>query len=146
MTTCKDLMTKNLVTCEATENVVNVARLMDLANVGSIPVVQSTEIKRLVGIVTDRDIVVRVVANNFNLKATEVAAAMSLEVVTCHPDDDLTIALSKMAAHQIRRIPVVDSNGVIVGIIAQADIARHMDTQATGSVVSEISEPTPVKI
>jgi CBS domain-containing protein len=139
-------MSRAVVTCNEDDVVVDIARMMEAANVGSIPVVQSANLKRLVGILTDRDIVLRVVANERNPNLTKANAVMTPIVVTCHPDDDIETAMDKMGNHQIRRIPVVDNDNMVVGIIAQADIARHMDRQSTGSVVGEISEETKVEI
>lgn len=142
MTTCNDLMTKSIVACDAHDNVINLARKMDAANVGSIPIVQSLESQDLVGIISDRDIVTRVVAPNLNPNTTRAVDVMTPVVFTCHPDDHIDVAMAKMAEHQVRRIIVVDHNNRVVGIIAQADIARYMDRKATGAVVGEISEET----
>ena len=144
MTTCKTIMTQNVFVCEADDNLVDVARLMMSGNVGSIPVVDSAKWKNLVGIITDRDIVLRAVANQHNPNGTPVRDVMTTNVITCHPDDDIQKALSKMSEYQVRRMPIVNDDGTIVGIIAQADIARYMDTESTGTVVNKISEETPV--
>lgn len=142
MKTCKDVMTKSVVTAEVQDNVINVARQMDAANVGSIPVVLNRDGQELVGILSDRDIVIRVVALNLSPNTTLVRDVMTPLVFSCHPDDSLDTAMAKMAAHQVRRIPIVDDKNRIIGIIAQADIARYVDRQTTGTVVEEISEET----
>lgn len=142
MMTCKDVMTKSVVTAEAQDAVINVARQMDTANVGSIPIVLDRDAQELVGILSDRDIVIRVVAPNLSPNTTLVVDVMTPLVFSCHPDDSLDTAMTKMAAHQVRRIPIVDDNKRIVGIIAQADIARNADRLTIGTVVEEISEET----
>lgn len=142
MTTCRYVMTKSVVTAEVHDTVVNAARQMDAANIGSIPVVLNRDEQELVGILSDRDIVIRVVAPNLSPHTTTVSDVMTPVVFTCHPDDSLETVMKKMAAHQVRRIPIVDENTRIIGIIAQADIARYADRQATGTVIEEISEET----
>jgi CBS domain-containing protein len=142
MVSCKTIMTQTVFICEADDNIVDVARLMMSGNVGAIPVVASAKWRNLVGIITDRDIVLRVVANQHNPNTAIVSQVMSPNVVTCHVDDDIEQAMSKMSEHQIRRIPIVNNDGTLAGIIAQADIARYMDSQSTGEVVTKISEQT----
>jgi CBS domain-containing protein len=92
----------------------------------------------LVGIVTDRDIVVRVVAEGRDPNATTVREIASTELVTVSPDDALDDALNRLAERQVRRLPVVEGDR-LVGIVAQADIARLGEDKKTGEVVEEIS-------
>ena len=98
---------------------------MKVGNVGSIPVVEDEQNRKLVGIVTDRDLALHIVAEGRDAKSTKVGAVMTANVVTCQADDDLQKALDAMAAHQLRRIPVVDGANKLVGIIAQADVATR---------------------
>jgi CBS domain-containing protein len=94
-----------------------------------------------VGIVTDRDLALKVVAEGRDPKTTKVEAVMTRKVVTCRADDELQKALDTMAEHQLRRIPVVDNNNKIVGIIAQADVATRVDRpEKTAEMVKEISQ------
>jgi CBS domain-containing protein len=95
---------------------------------------------RLVGVVTDRDIAIRVVAEGRDPQSTKVEEVASQNVVTIDPQQELDEALRLMAQHQLRRLPVVEEDGKLVGIIAQADVARHADAERTGEVVEEISE------
>jgi CBS domain-containing protein len=110
-------------------------------DIGPVPIVEDKEGGRLVGIVTDRDLALKVVAQGLDANSTRVSEVMTTDVVTCHPDDDLSKALNAMSNMQLRRIPVVDAGGRIVGIIAQADVATRLDEpEKTGEVVKDISE------
>src|ERR671936_2417560 len=100
-----------------------VAELMETEDVGSVPVVEGD---RLVGIVTDRDIVVRAIAKGKDPRGMPAAEVSSRELVTVDPDGDLDEALRLMARHQVRRLPVVEEDGQLVGMLAQADVAREL--------------------
>lgn len=113
-----------------------VAALMESEDVGSIPVVEN---ERLVGIVTDRDIVVRAVAKGKDLTGMPASAVSSRELVTVHPDDDLSDALELMARHQVRRLAVTAEDERLVGVVSQADVAREAKEKDTGEVVQSIS-------
>ena len=141
MMKCNEVMTKDPVCCLPNDSVFKAAELMKIENVGSIPVIESEQSQKLVGIVTDRDIALKIVSEELDAKATKVEAVMTHKVVTCHVDDDLQKALDAMAEHQLRRLPVVDSDNMIVGIIAQADVATRVDEpEKTGTMVKEISQ------
>ncbi len=138
---CNDVMTQNPVYCLPNDLVLNAADLMKNGNIGSILVVQDEQTRKLVGIVTDRDLALKIVAEGLDAKTTKVEAVMTREVVTCRADDDLQMAVDAMAAHQLRRIPVVDSDSKILGIIAQADVATRVDQpKITAEMVKEISQ------
>jgi len=144
---CRDVMTKDPVCCLPSHTVDVVAQLMTSVDVGPVPIVESQQTKQLIGIVTDRDLIVRVVAAGRDPTRTTVGTVMTRDLVTCHPDDDLQAALNAMAQHQVRRIPVVDDTGRIVGIIAQADIAiRAEEPLQTAAVVEEISQPDQIRL
>ena len=132
----RDVMTGNPTTCEPTATVVDAAKVMAREDVGSVPIVEGG---RLVGLVTDRDIIVRTVSEGRDVKTTTVNDVASKNLVTVAPDEDLERALQLMAKHQVRRIPVVEGDRV-VGIVAQADVARAADEEKTGEVVQQISE------
>jgi CBS domain-containing protein len=134
-TSIKEVMTSDVRACEPNATVVDVAKLMAKEDVGPIPVVEEG---RLVGLVTDRDIVVRVIAEGRDPNATTVGEIASRDLVTVSPDEDLDEALQLLAQHQVRRLPVVDGDR-LVGIVAQADIARLGKDKKTGEVVEEIS-------
>jgi len=141
MKKCKEVMTKNLVCCFPNDTVIKAAELMKSENVGSIPVVENDQTQRLVGIVTDRDLALKVLAAGLDSKSTKVEAVMTRKVVTCRAGADLQKALDVMSKHQLRRIPVVDSDNKILGIISQADVAIHYGhPKRTAIMVKEISQ------
>jgi CBS domain-containing protein len=106
-------------------------------DVGPIPIVENGSVT---GIVTDRDIVLNVVAEGSDPSSTPVSQIASRDLVTVDPEQTLDEALRLMAQHQIRRLPVVEEDGKLVGIVAQADVALSGDDQRTGEVVEEISQ------
>jgi CBS domain-containing protein len=134
-TSIKEVMTRDVRACEPNATVADTAKVMSQEDVGPVPIVEDG---RLIGIVTDRDIVVRVVAEGRDPNATTVSEIASTELVTVSPDDDLDEALKLLAERQIRRLPVVEGDR-LVGIVAQADIARLGKDKTTGEVVEEIS-------
>ena len=133
----RDAMTSNPRSIELSTMVADAASLMKSEDVGSLPIVEGDQ---LVGMVTDRDIVIRVVAEGKDLQATTVGEIASRDHVTVDPEQDLDDALRLMAQHQVRRLPVAEEDGRLVGILAQADIAREGKDAQTGQVVQEISE------
>ena len=141
MKTCNEVMTSNPVCCVPNDSVAKAAGLMKSEDIGSIPVIEDEQTKRLVGIVTDRDLALKIVAEGRDPKTTNVEAVMTRKVVTCRADDDLQKALNAMAEHQLRRIPIVDNDHKVVGIIAQADVAtRANQPEKTAEMVMEISQ------
>src|SRR5687767_11968699 len=138
--TCSDVMTRDLTCCIPTDTVQAVAQSMKAQDVGAMPVVDSQERRKLIGIVTDRDLAMKVVAEDRDSSKTTVQDVMSRKVVVCKTEDDWQVALDAMAKHQLRRIPLVDDQGRIAGIIAQADVATRIEQPAaTARVVEEIS-------
>ena len=138
---CKEIMTKDPVCCLPDDEVQKAAKLMKDENVGVIPIIEDEETKSLLGIVTDRDLALRVVAENREIISTRIKDVMTTGAVSCQPDDDLQKALEAMEENQVRRIPVVDTNQKIVGIIAQADVATRLgEPKSTAAVVEEISK------
>ena len=133
----RDIMTSNPSTIEPNKTVVDAARIMKQEDAGVVPV---TENGRLTGMVTDRDIAIRVVADGKDPQSTPVREVASKDLVTVDPQQDLDEALRLMAKHQVRRLPVVEEDGRLVGVVAQADVARVGDDTKTGQVVQEISE------
>ncbi len=146
MKKCGEVMTQIPRCCLPEETVDKVAQIMKMEDVGSVPVIDSFENRRLIGIVTDRDIAIQVTAEGVDPTAVTVDKIMTPDPVTCREEDDIDAALDAMAEHQIRRIPVVDGNRCIVGIIAQGDVAmRVREPEKTAEVVREISRPSPME-
>jgi CBS domain-containing protein len=133
----RDIMTPNPRSVESNASSVDAARIMRDEDVGIVPVVEGD---RLVGTVTDRDIAIRVVAEGRNPESTTVGEVASRELVTIDPQQDLDEALQLMARHQVRRLPVVEEDGTLVGVVAQADIAKHASDEQTGDLVEDISK------
>jgi CBS domain-containing protein len=141
MTICKDVMTLNPVCCLPTDVVSQAATLMKEADIGPIPVVEDPESMKLIGIVTDRDLAIKVVAEAKDANSMKIADVMTRDPVRCRQEEDIQEVLERMSGYQVRRIPVVDENNCIVGIISQADIANRISNPETvGTVVQEISE------
>ena len=136
-----DIMTKDLIYSLRSDMVSDVAQLMKAEDIGPVLIVDdSHDGKRLVGIVTDRDLAIKVVGEGRDPKSTRVEDVMTDSLVTCRADDDVENAMRAMAQNQLRRIPVVDDNGQLVGIISQADLATRLnEPQSTAEVVKEIS-------
>jgi len=133
-------MTKDPICCLPDDLVSKAADLMKSNHIGSIPVIDNEQTKKLVGIVTDRDLALRIVAEGLPL-STKVETVMSHELITCRADDDLQLALDAMSENQLRRILVVEDDNKILGIIAQADVARRVDNpKKTAAMVKEISQ------
>lgn len=141
MAVCRDVMTRQPACCQPTDSLVSVAELMKTQDVGAVPVVDGAG-RKLVGMITDRDIVVKGLAGGRSANQATVRDVMSTDVVTCREDDDVEEAVARMSSRKIRRMPIVDESGALRGIIAQADIATrvHRD-KTTGELVEAISEP-----
>jgi CBS domain-containing protein len=135
-TTVKDVMTSRPTSITSDAMVVEAARRMLSEDVGSLPVVDGDD---LVGMITDRDVVLKVVAKDLDPSKVPVSDACSESPVTAQADESLDDALAKMAKEQVRRLPVV-TDGRLVGILAQADVARAANPESTGRLVEEISE------
>ena len=141
MKTCKEVMTSNPVCCLPDETVDQVAQMMKSESVGAIPVIENHEDHHLIGILTDRDLTLKVVATGRDPAKTKIREVMKHNPFTCLQSDDIQRALEVMASRQIRRIPVIDGEGRIVVIIAQGDIATRMnEPEKTGELVADISK------
>jgi CBS domain-containing protein len=130
-------MTSNPSTLRADASVVEAARLMRDEDAGIVPVVEDGD--RLEGVITDRDIAIRVVAEGRDPNEAKVRDAMSDRLVTIDPDQDVDEAMRLMGEHQVRRLPVCEEDGRLVGVLAQADVARHGEDSRTGETVERIS-------
>jgi CBS domain-containing protein len=138
MATVRETMTVNPRSIETSASVVEAARLMRDEHVGSLPVVEDG---RLVGMITDRDLALRVVAEGADPNPVTVGEVASHQTVTAQPDQGLDEALQLMAQHQVRRLPVAEGDR-LVGILAQADVAHQEDREKVGEVVEAISDPS----
>ena len=133
----KDVMTSNPCSIDADKSVAYAAKMMRDEDVGVAPIVEDD---KLIGMLTDRDIAIRVVAEGRNPDQVIVRDVASKQVVTIDPQQDLDEALRIMAKHKVRRLPVVEEDGKLVGVVAQADVARKGDDTKTGKLVEEISQ------
>lgn len=135
----RELMTKNVESVTADTDIVMIARKMKELNVGSLPVVEND---RLIGIITDRDIAIRVVAEGKNPQTETVGAHLTPRPTTVTPDTDAAEAAKLMANEQIRRLPVVE-NDRLVGFLAIGDLAVEMEKdRVVGDTLEKISEPS----
>jgi CBS domain-containing protein len=141
--TCKEIMTPNPACCVPGDSVAIAAQIMRRNDVGPVLVVSDKQDNRLVGIVTDRDLALKIIADGRDPHTTRVDEVMSLNPVCCHEDDRTEQALRLMAQNQVRRIPIVDEGNRLRGIVAQADVARNVDEDDVGRTVEKISEPFP---
>lgn len=132
----RDAMTENPRTVDRRESVVDAAHIMEEENVGSVPVVDSDNV--LAGMITDRDIVLRVVAAGKDPRSTTAGEVATTHVSPAYPDESLDEALEQMAHRQVRRLPVIE-NDRVVGILAQADIVHEVKDKKAGQLVEEIS-------
>jgi CBS domain-containing protein len=131
-----DIMTARVLTAAPTQTLNEIARIMSLEDVGIMPVLEERE---LVGIVTDRDMAVRGFAENMS-GANLVRDVMTTQVECCRAEDDIEAALNQMALLKLRRLPVIDQSGALVGIVSLADLVRHSASQAQ-TAISDITAP-----
>lgn len=136
-TTVRDVMTHGVETATSSQMLHDAAQMMRSGDFGSIPVVDAGQ---LVAVLTDRDIVVRAVAEGLDPTTVPVGQVASPDPVTIAPEQELDDALEIMAHYQVRRLPVVEQ-GVLVGVLSQADIALEAKEKKVGEVVQEISQP-----
>jgi CBS domain-containing protein len=134
--TIREVMTSKLCSIDTDKSIAYAAKMMRDEDVGIAPIVEGD---RLVGVLTDRDIAVRVVAEGRDPEQVKVTEVASRDVVTLDPQQDLDEAFRLMARHQVRRLPVVEEDGRLVGVVAQADVAQEGDDRQTGEVVEQIS-------
>jgi CBS domain-containing protein len=133
----REVMTSDPRTVSSGSTIAEAARLMRDEDTGVVPIVDG---ERLAGVITDRDIAVKVVADGGDPQSTKVDEVASKDLVTIDPEQSLDEALRLMAQHQVRRLPVTEEDGRLVGIVSQADVARHASAKRTGEVVEEISQ------
>ncbi|HKD86370.1 MAG TPA: CBS domain-containing protein [Terriglobales bacterium] len=137
----REVMTAKPVCCLPGDTAQRVAQIMRDQNVGSVPVVADYESRKLVGMITDRDLCCAVVAEGVDPKNTEISRFVSTDIVTCRDGENLDNCERLMQQHQLRRIPVVDGEGRCIGIVAQADLALKDKPEKVSKTVGEISKP-----
>ena len=139
----QDIMSKDPMCVTPDTPLVDAARMMKEENIGVVPVVESSENRRLVGVLTDRDIAIRAVAEGRDGSSTSVGHIMTSDVRTGSPTDSVDDVMELMGREQVRRIPIVDDRGTLVGIIAQADIVLEArDNKKAEKTVEQISQPS----
>lgn len=139
---CEEVMTRNPRCCVPDDTAARIAKFMKTENIGAVPVCDDRHGNKLLGIVTDRDLVMHVLADGRDPNTVKVRDIMTRQPWTCHADEDLQKALDTMEHMQVRRVPVVDQQDHLIGIIAQADVATRLhQPQKTGQVVESISRP-----
>ncbi|HEX5576088.1 MAG TPA: CBS domain-containing protein [Gemmatimonadales bacterium] len=142
----RDVMTPDPASCTPDSTARDAAILMRDNDCGSLPVVESDSSRKLVGTVTDRDLAIRGLAEGKG-PDTRIRELMTEGPTSAAPDDEVEIVREVMVAQQVRRVPVVDGNGLVVGIVAQADLALEegaASDQEVGRIVEAISDPRPI--
>jgi CBS domain-containing protein len=134
MTTAKDVMSRKPIACQETDSVYRAVEIMKRQNIGVIPIVDAQG--RGSGIITDRDIALDIILRNLDPHSTQLREIMHTDLLTCRAEDDLNTVVEHMKRRQVKRILVTDEQDRFVGIISEADIARHTNR----SVVGELAE------
>jgi CBS domain-containing protein len=138
----RDIMTPDPVYCTRQTSLTDVARMMVTHDCGIVPVVENTDTKKLVGVVTDRDMVCRTLAQGRDPITLAAGDIMSSPVVTVFPETSVEECAETMGQNQVRRVPVLDHDGVCCGMVSQADLALHAPVEETAEVVKDVSQPT----
>ena len=138
----RDVMSQNPVCCLPTDNAQAVARMMCEQNVGLIPVVSDQQSKQLLGVITDRDLCCNLVARGLDPKATNIQNLITQHPFTCRDGENIEKCERLMQEHQVRRVPIVDGNNSVIGMVSQADLALKEKPERLSKTVAEISKPT----
>ena len=136
----KEVMSTNPACCTPTDTIQNVAKMMCDRNVGSIPVVDDQQSRTLLGMITDRDLCCSVLARGLDPKTTRVQEFITYNPVSCRDGENIDKCERVMQEHQIRRVPVVDGENRVIGIVAQADVALKEKPEKVHKTVAEISK------
>jgi len=131
---CREVMTTNPVCCLPDDTVGQVARLMRREHVASLPVISDERSRTLIGILTNRDLVTKVLAESRGPNQTEVSDIMTRTIVACRADDDVSSAIAAMSEYGVRHLPIIDREGSILGIISQSDVALPYPRRPLGIV------------
>jgi CBS domain-containing protein len=140
----KDVMTTDLGYCIPEEATTKAAYLMKQLDIGIVPIVASESNKQLLGVVTDRDLCMAVIAEGLDPRTVKLEQCMSTAVVATLPEDDIDLAINLMRDHQIRRVPVVNTAGKLEGMVSTADVFQRAEVPAkkTHEALSSVSEPS----
>jgi CBS domain-containing protein len=141
MTNLADVMTPNPACCTLQSSIQEAARIMRDHDCGIVPVVEDSSNMRLIGVVTDRDIVIRILADGNGAASYTVADCLTRDVRSLTPDASLMDCRQLMESSQVRRVPVVDANSRLVGIVSMADLADELSDDEMGKTLTEVSEP-----
>lgn len=137
----RDVMTQHPVCCRTTDSAQSVAKALRDEDVGSIPVIADGDSRRLVGIITDRDLCCTIIAQRLDPATTQIDIFMKRNPVSCRAEQSLDACEKLMQLYQVRRVPVVDERGRCVGMVSQADLARVDEPDKVHRTVAEISKP-----
>jgi len=138
----REIMTADPVCCTPEDNAQKVAKMLCEQNIGSVPVVLDQSSRKLVGVVTDRDLCCKVIAAGLSPANTKIDKVLTLNPVTCRDGENVASCEDLMQQHQIRRIPVLDGEGRCIGIVSQADVALKEKPEKVSKTVTEISRPS----
>lgn len=139
MKKCGQIMSKDVACCIQQATVEQVAELMKDCDVGCLPVVDDIHSKSVIGIVTDRDLTVRVLGEWRDPRTTTMKDVMTRQAITCFADDDIEKAVELMRHHRVRRLPVVDQDHRLIGLITLSDLAVKVDSQTKTASVTKAS-------
>ena len=142
----KEVMSVNPACCTPSDTAQNVAKMMCDLNVGSIPVVADHQSRSLIGMITDRDLCCRVLARGLDGKSTSIQEFITYDPAVCRDGENVENCERLMQEHQVRRIPVVDKENHVIGIVAQADLALKDKPERVHKTIAEISRTTPPSI
>ncbi len=137
---CQDVMTDNPVCCLPDDTVGQAARLMRRERVGSIPVISDDRSRSLIGIITDRDMATKVVAESRDPNHTQIFDVMTRAIVACRGTDDVACAIKAMREHELRRVPIVDFDGHIIGIISQSDVSLRIQPRESTAAIANLPQ------
>jgi len=137
----KDVMTQHPVCCRTSDSAQSVARALRGEDVGCLPVIADGDSRRLVGIITDRDLCCNIIAEGLDPATTAIEIVMKRNPVSCRAEQSLDACEKLMQIHQVRRVPVLDRQGCCVGMVSQADLASVEQAEKVHRTVAEISKP-----
>ena len=136
----REVMSQNPACCTPSDSAQTVARIMRDRNVGAVPVIADQQSRQLIGMITDRDFCCAVVADGLDPKKTTIEKFITMNPISCRDGENIEKCERLMQDHQVRRIPVVDNNDCVIGIVSQADLALHDKPERVSKTIAEISK------